>query len=457
MGSFRTSLQYLRSLRLTNRTIGSPSTTEAVVRLSQAFSEVALLPESKSMREIVERLEQAYLEGQFSRLSTRDWKYSPWCLWLDPVHLAEKRGYIESYLSAIAARNRRSDTRRILSAYLTSYSPEIESTKTVGHFLDRAVTKWDWPWSDRHRRYAIFNEGGHRIVAERIASSDSKVEDILEDIGLSGTVGNGRFVECVFTELLMGLRRLRGMSYLREMLRLIAYAVFEGKLRFASLTPQLADALLLPWADSDPSQETRDFIEKFLLHHYGDPRIPGPKNLWGAVSEETRSIFLRWMVRLALEQFLQVVDQIALQRQWRFRRAFWMAYFNKGLIDGAWVAFAPQGETVAQNIFGEERGFASLVQGYNVDSGHAVLLLRIGGLTIADWSHNGKCHIWEPNHPDAPKMYRPTYTRRELTDNSSNSGVIHSAAAHGNWQRKVSDYISRRTGIRLSETEYMPD
>src|SRR5690606_24264628 len=141
-----------------------------------------------------------------------------------------------------------------------------------------------------------------------------------------------------------------------------------------------ADACLLPWEEIDPNQQTRDFIEKFLLLHYGDPRIPGPRNLWGAVSESTRSIFLRWLVSVALEQFLQVVDQIALQRQWKYRRAFWTAYFHKGVVEGAWVAFAPQGQSVARNLFGEERGFANLEQGYNVNAGHAVLLLRIGGL-----------------------------------------------------------------------------
>ena len=36
----------------------------------------------------------------------------------------------------------------------------------------------------------------------------------------------------------------------------------------------------------------------------------------------------------------------------------------------------------------------------------SVLLLRMSGVTIAEWSHNGSCRMWLDGNKDAPKLYQ---------------------------------------------------
>ena len=127
-----------------------------------------------------------------------------------------------------------------------------------------------------------------------------------------------------------------------------------------------------------------------------------------------------------------------------------------GFIDEAWVAFAADGVSKAKRSF-NTTGFGRL-EGTGVSRDHAVLLLKMGGLTIADWSHNGKCHIWTANNSDAPKLYRSRYAdaKWNLGKNSDNEGTVHSAPKHGTWQRKVAKYIRDETGISMSQSAYMP-
>ena len=43
------------------------------------------------------------------------------------------------------------------------------------------------------------------------------------------------------------------------------------------------------------------------------------------MSQDARAVFRRWLVKVALDQFLDVIDKLAAERMWRYRRAFWMA------------------------------------------------------------------------------------------------------------------------------------
>ena len=98
------------------------------------------------------------------------------------------------------------------------------------------------------------------------------------------------------------------------------------------------------------------------------------------------------VAQATLSQFLEVVDRVAERQQWHYRRAFWTAYIERRVVSNAWVAFGTTGAQVARRLADDSadtlmRHFAAL-GGAGTDQ--AVLLLHIGDLIIADWSHNGR-------------------------------------------------------------------
>ena len=82
-----------------------------------------------------------------------------------------------------------------------------------------------------------------------------------------------------------------------------------------------------------------------------------------------------------------------------------------------------------------------------------MLLLSIGDLVIADWSHNGRLRIWRRGNKRAPDFNLDAYLATDLRADSDFE-TVH--LPPDGWQGKTEVHIRRHTDIRLSEAEYMP-
>jgi hypothetical protein len=124
-------------------------------------------------------------------------------------------------------------------------------------------------------------------------------------------------------------------------------------------------------------------------------------------------------------------------------------------VANAWVAFGSNGAQVARRI--AENTADSLMRRFATLGGsgadQAVLLLSIGDLIIADWSHNGRLRIWRRGNPSAPEFNLPSYVASDLRTDSE-FDTVH--LPPDGWQGKAEAYIRRHTGIKLLEAEYMP-
>lgn len=167
----------------------------------------------------------------------------------------------------------------------------------------------------------------------------------------------------------------------------------------------------------------------------------------------TREVMIRWLAQASLEQFLKVVDRVAPKDKWEDRRLFWSAYIEKRVVGNSWVAFGSDGALVARRLAEESADtvmgrFAKIV---GAQANHPVLLLQIGDLVIADWSHNGTLRIWRRGNPSSLEFDKSSYIAAELR------ATPDFATAHqSGWQNKAENYIRKSSGIRLTENEYMP-
>ena len=237
--------------------------------------------------------------------------------------------------------------------------------------------------------------------------------------------------------------------------RFAAWGKADDRFAFESApgaAARMAEAMLLPWVDRQPPEDVRAFIEGHLLSLLHDLRIE--RSCWVDVDEDAKRVMRRWLTRASLEQFLDVVDRTAQSHMWPARRKFWGAYYEHEYMGEAWVAFAREGAELAKSLAAEKENpaignFGVLATSANVQKNHAVLIMQISELTVADWSHSGKCHIWLSENPSAPKLYR-SYSRDELINNSD-----FEKKHGGQWQFEVYDFIKRHTGIRMNVREYM--
>jgi hypothetical protein len=289
----------------------------------------------------------------------------------------------------------------------------------------------------------------------RLTSDSNNPRGELEKVGLSGQLLVSGLSAHVFLSALKTIaKRLGTEPKLEEVDRAIAWIRNKnGGMHFTAHRAALADTLLLPWTQQEPNQGIRHKIQSFLIDNLGDPRIDG--GLWIGTNDAGRDVLIRWLAQATLEQFLKVVDRVAEKHQWDYRRAFWSAYIERGLVGNAWVAFGTAGAQVAKRIADDTSDslmsrFATL-GGASADQ--AVLLLRIGDLVVADWSHNGRLRIWRRGNFRAPQLSLKSYLATDLRTDSD-FDAVHLPA--DGWQNRTEAYIRRHTGIRLTEAEYMP-
>jgi hypothetical protein len=85
---------------------------------------------------------------------------------------------------------------------------------------------------------------------------------------------------------------------------------------------------------------------------------------------------------------------------------------------------------------------------------HAALLIRIGDLTIVDWSHNGKYNIWRQRDRGAPKLFEKEYIASTLA--SPWRSTSHIGPERDYWQTQLAQIIYDETGRRVSPAQWRP-
>ena len=209
--------------------------------------------------------------------------------------------------------------------------------------------------------------------------------------------------------------------------RVFAFITEEsGQFRFPEKSREIANHLLLPLANENPSPEIQDRIREFLLSHLGDPRIT--PDSWQGVAWSAREVMLRWLVGVALEDFFRLLDAIALDRHWRYRKAFWSAYLERDRITDAWVILGSRVRDVAWASLSEgAEHYAGFRKRSGVQSNHSVLLLKVGPLTVSEWSHDGSCRVWLSDNQYAP----PFLSALVYQEQFSQRGRLCAAASRG--------------------------
>ncbi|CAK0744256.1 Zorya protein ZorC EH domain-containing protein [Azospirillaceae bacterium] len=387
-------------------------------------------------------------------LSAREWRYSSECLALGQPRLVDDPDFIAAYLRALGNRPASSAGLNLLARwYLRNAAPGHDGFQRIGLFLIAHLGRMRPGWSKLHALFALFNpdEAGPGI-ARAVLDSGRPVQVFLTDtlcplsVLSSPLFGHGFIAACrTIAEgpppELDSLRALKAWGFNE---RGFQYPTLPGALAM------LAEAMLRPWASHFPGEAIRSFVVGLLLGVMNDPRTNPAA--WAAVSVPAQKVMLAWMIKDSLEQFLQVVDETVKSHQsrmWANRRQFWLSYYEGGYISECWVVFGRRGAALARQLALETQNpalenFGVFIRDVGRDPTQAVLLMRVGDLRIADWSHNAHCCIWRPDNQSAPKLYQNEYLQDELL-----SGADYETPHHKDWQNGVREYIAGQLGLAM--------
>ena len=388
----------------------------------------------------------------WASLSSRQWRYSSECLVMGKPQMLDDEEFIRAYLTGLeASRAFPTAINQLVRWYVVNFSPAIRGFGLVADFLLKHVGIVRTKWRGLHERHNLFcpEPAASLIAADFLASADS-VEDFIFRSGYPAAVLPSSLFAYAFIESCRMIASAPNTPTQERLTKLSDWGVTSTGLRYGS-TPgtqvALAEALLLPWLRRHPDEKLRAFVVRLLIGVIGDPRTN--RFAWSEINLSARTIMLRWMTKDALEQFLDVVDQTVQAHQirmWGARRAFWLSYESARLIQETWVVFGRRGAAIARVVATERdlptlAHFGTFARDFGGDPAQAVLLMRIGTVLVADWSHNGRCHIWLADNPQAPELYKSEYLREELE-----LGSDFETPHHGEWRASIEAYINTRGG-----------
>jgi hypothetical protein len=372
-----------------------------------------------------------------------------WVLWEGPTPPAEHERFLLGFLAWIEKSQRRLQATRLASAWTDAFDPALNSIRVVADWLARHVAWLPAPWPSLAAEFQIFSlEQGPRTLAETFLAGAEAARPFFDQLRLPvGTASSGLGLEILVAAAALVAPRLAREPRLAA--RLCTLALDENTFRpqaIAARVPQragpirraLAEALLLPWLRTNPAPALRSRILAFLLRHYGDPRVE--RAHWTDIQAAAAAIMRRWLTEQTVTNYFQLAAQMksADRAQIAERREFWMQRLDR--IDDAWLLSGSGGAA----LLGPGQPAHGTLGGSRADQ--SSLLLRVGGVTVLESSHEAHESIWLPGNAQAPVLFRRAdqpYWSAALAKSPDFSSAFNQKN-NDTWQERLARFIDKR-------------
>lgn len=442
--------------------------TTRMVRQLRAVEAAPQRPEPEVLEAVRQRLRRALSYG--GDPDRRDLTRAPWILWQGDPQAISFPGLLDRVIDQAASSQR--VLRYLIEAWLRDFSPKGSGVASTGLAIQRLVADSSSPrmepWRSAHAQFRLFDAAdGPKTLATKILSASQPVATVLEAACFADEArAVSAYLRYVQEELLKRLTvQLAWPTAATQLSRGCDFLVNGKRLRFDDSRAAIAAALCRPWLYSAhaPDGELERDVTKFLVDQISNPQIrPGR---WAGVEKES-DLVRRWLARASLKLFFELIAEHALDQHWKYRQAFWSACLAKNAIDDAWLA-------LGTNVYASARAQEDLgaafgrLEGAGASGDQSVLLLRIGPVVIAEWSHNGSMRAWLRD--DAPALGLRTYARSDLIrpclpfppdprrrepPNTDTSGLRHVGAATEVWQRRASLLLAQRANVHLQPKDW---
>jgi hypothetical protein len=410
--------------------------------------------------------------GRIAALPPKDLRYAPWILWNGDPPAASLRGLLGIVLEQ--ARGSNQTLRRLITAYLRDFDPRApgidEAAACIRKMLAGNGPRFG-PWRKAQAEVHLFDSArGPETLAARLLADERPAETLARYKLDDPMLDTGKFLMTVEDAVRVAapqMLRSQGETGLQRVLLIVTPA---GAPRFGYRAGETGRALLRAWLDNgpEPVPTLQQPVRQVLLRWLGDPRLPSGSQRWSAVGERETALMRRWLTRASLDLFFKLIDQHALDKHWRSRHAFWLAYLERGAIADAWLALGSQTFNAAAAI-SDLGGAYGRLKGGGADQ--SALLLRIGPLVMGEYTHNGSLRAWPANYPEVPRLGENEYASASLKrpclpfppnpywgrgGDTTGKGLSHINSPAGYWQGSAAALIEGQAGIRLSPVEWRP-
>lgn len=363
-------------------------------------------------------------------------------------------------LERALADRRNSSSRALIDGYLIYFPLERGVIDRLANACTELTQDQDGAWRNRAERYALFQPSkAIEALAEAMAADERDAfVSTCADAGLGASPFATRIGQLAFGTgclKIAGRKEEQAVLTQRNLLDLL-----EREDQFDDAAA-IVRALLEPWVNGSPEPAHRQAITAFLLDRVADPRLYPKKQKWvpihahiaddvgGDRADEIIGVLRRWLTDAAMRMFFRAIAETTDRPdQWKQRQEFWLAYLDAGLVTDAWPALGPRARNQIRNVARSQGERLEHGVTQNGPTSSSSLLLRIGDLTISEWSDNGYCRFWSSGNSDAPTLFKNRYDNGQLRTMEGKTDFAYVGHdAGGRWRPKIAKLIHNRTGV----------
>jgi len=462
MGRLKNQLKYQSS----NRRSFFSKTSEldlASQIIIEKYSSPTSLPDALELEAIFQQLMSYVSAGNFDEIPKRLWKRSTWVFWHNGKNLLTDQKFFSELRKYINTSNPSGLIRSLASIYIREYRSRPNDVRKISELIISSLLVAESRslshWQNLHKSYEFFDYDKSSSNLLELLNNLHSANEFFIELEVSNEQKSIGLIEDVYLNFLKTFSRKleRNEGWQKHFGKFIDFS-FNGQfLRFPQHKIKIIESLLLPWISKKPDEELKNKITKFLIENFSDLRIK-PQN-WIGVSDSAKAIFKKWLSGAVLEQFFEIISESQGKHgeKWKYRKAFWMAYYNSDLIEDVWVILEKKYYNEAKNRLEESISFGSVSSNDN----RAAIIIKIGSFIFSEWSDVGKCRAWNENDRQAPALYKNLYSEYELKamsliikDANYTDGLSHQGSERYTWQKTLSTFIYENIGVSMPSYKY---
>ena len=398
----------------------------------------------------LERVLQSVLGG-VGTLSPRELKALPGLIF-DPSVATYHPEFAEKTLE-IGGKSK-SFWRRLMWAWKYHYQPDTKLGELVRLTLKRNLHFLSDQQSELSARIGLC-EPSLDVGALYESIVVRKDAALAEEVGISEGYARFSLGSVVIEQVAKKTAELATGEALRGFLDLfVRDGEIHSSVRSQALVGIVQCAKALP-----PDSELVGKCAEIIDQNYGDPRLnesryPAVSAFLGGESarRDCLATVRRWNVFKSINVFFEIIEKTTTgdghSHQFPKRKDFWLSYFQQNAVSEAWVLLGKKASAYMRRLKQEgDTEIASLQHGKLVGGSNeqSVLVMRVGDVTVVEWSHDGACRVWSATDRRAPSLYRPVTERHELM-NDSLARITHDH--RGNWEAKLHSALRQKGNVR---------
>ena len=377
-----------------------------------------IIDNDKDNEDLIERLKEFE-----KRLEDRHWKGVYWrdvsslaqALFKSPeAHKSDWKKVRNFFLEILEKTDEQSFIKSCFDGYVMGFSEDSKLTNVLAGCFRKNKARSVKSIEEFAEDFSVFDPVGlPRRIAQKLNEEENPYA-VARSFEITSPDMPGLFSK-VFQELLDIFESDLNQQDINTFKKITSWVNPEPEKIINQVRVEAVEAMLGPFINNPPRDGLKDYLLKFLLTNFGDPRTR--TDFWPAIEEKFRKVLFRWLAGETIKDFFDIMSYTEDSEMWPSRKEFWTELYDEGWIEDAWPILNKVGAQRANNIAKDTDKLTFKQHGKISNAGDdpkSYFVLKVKNCTVVEGTHSFAMRIFDRNNEFAPQLYNEDYQTHQF-------------------------------------------